>query len=632
MFNTPLKNKAVPVIKNITPWWQWLLILCLTLAAFIYALPNIYGESPAIQISNKDGSPITLNLISNIQNTLNENHLTYTSLSSDQNNITLKFTSTDTQLEAEEALKPLLQDNYIMALNLLPDTPAWLRALNANPMKLGLDLRGGMYFLLNIDMQVVLQNHLQNDAEALTNDLRNNNIHYANINVSNDNEIILTFRTTNDLELAKNFIQTNYPDLNIYATGMSLNGTLTPEALKTLQDNAVAQTLEVMRNRVNELGVAEATVAKEDDDRIVVELPGVQDATRAQALIGGTATLKAMLVNDTLDPVQAAKTNIIPPGSSLYYGLSGQPVVLYNNVIITGNAIADANVAFDTQTNLPIVQVTLKGPQVAYFSQVTAENVGHPMAFVLVESNFTQKMLKGRLINTTTTSQTVINVATIQSQLSNRFVITGIGNLRMAQNLALSIRAGALPAPIQIAEEKQVGPSLGIQNIQKGALSVAVALALVITFIALYYRVFGLIADLCLILNLIFIVAVMSLMPGATLSLPGIAGIVLNVGIAIDANVLIFERIREELRKGSSNTGAIHTGYARAFSTILDANVTTFMVALILFVIGTGAIRGFAVTLMIGIVTSMFCAVVISRALVNLIYGKNTNKRLSIGI
>ena len=629
MFN---KAKITPGIRNVTPLWKWILIMLLTLGAFIYALPNIYGESPAIQISSVDGSGVTLELVSSIENTLVDNGIIYSSISSDQNNVTIKFASTDDQLSAQEALKPMLEDSYVMALNLMPNTPRWLQVLNANPMKLGLDLRGGMYFLLNIDMSVLIQNHMQTDAQNLMNDLRVNDIHYANVSVDDSNNLVVTFRSADDVSAAKTFMQSNYQDLVLTGAGTTLTGSLAPTVLKTLEDNAVTQTLQVMRNRVNELGVAEATVAKESNDRVVVELPGLQDATRAKSIIGGTATLKAMLVNDTVNPVQAAKTNIIPPGSSLYFDQQGHPVILYNNVIITGNAISDASVGYDSQTNLPVVQVSLKGPEVAYFSQITGQNIGHPMAFVMVESNFSQQMIKGKVVNTTDVSQTVINVATIQGQLSNRFQISGIGTQRAAQNLALSIRAGALPAPVQIAEEKQIGPSLGIQNIKMGALSVVVALGLVILFIAMYYHVFGLIADVCLLLNLIFIVAVMSLMPGATLSLPGIAGIVLNVGIAIDSNVLIFERIREELRKGSSNAVAIHTGFERAFNTILDANVTTFMVALILFSIGTGAIKGFAVTLMIGIVTSMFCAVVVSRALINWVYGKHPNKKLSIGI
>ena len=390
--------------------------------------------------------------------------------------------------------------------------------------------------------------------------------------------------------------------------------------------------MQVMRNRVNELGVAEASVAKDSNNRIVIEMPGVQDATQAQSIIGGTATLNAMMVNDTVNAAQVAASGTAPAGSTIYEDQNGNPVVLYNPVIITGNAISDASVGYDQQTGAPIVQVSLTGPAVNYFSQVTGQNVGHPMAIVLVQSSFDQEEVKGKIQTVTHVTQTVINVATIQSQLGSHFQISGIGNARAAQNLAMSIRAGALPVPVQVAEEKQIGPSLGIQNIKMGALSVAVALGLILIFIAIYYRVFGLIAGLCLILNLIFIVAIMSLLPGATLTLPGIAGIVLNVGMAIDANVLIFERIREELRKGSTNMVAIHTGYERAFGTIVDANVTTFIVAVILFAIGTGAVKGFAVTLMIGIVTSVFCAVVVGRAFVNWIYGAHPQRKLSIGI
>ena len=632
MFNTS-KPKAGLALKNATSIWRWLLIIVLIGFAFIYALPNLFLESPAIQISAKDGAQVSAVLIQQVETVLNNAGLSYDGLSFDQNNLTLKFSSTDTQMAAEEALMAPLADKYIVALNLIPNTPRWLQFFGATPMKLGLDLRGGMYFLLNIDMQVVIQNHLQNDAVSLISDLRTANIRYASIVASPQDNIVLNFRTATDQQAALTYLASNYQDLQVVNTdNLSITTVLTAAEMKLLQDNAVQQTLEVMRNRVNELGVAEATVAKESNNRVVVELPGLQDATRAKSIIGGTATLKAMLVNATVDPSVVARTGQVPVGSSLYYDQQGHPIVLYDNVIITGNAIADANVAYDSQNNLPVVQVKLQGPEVAYFSQVTGQNVGNGMAIVLVQSDFSQKLVNGQQQTVTSTTQSVINVATIQQQLNNNFQISGIGNQRAAQNLALSIRAGALPAPVQIAEEKQIGPSLGVQNIKMGALSVVVALALVILFIAFYYRVFGVIADLCLLLNLVFIVAVMSLLPGATMTLPGIAGIVLNVGIAIDANVLIFERIREELRKGSSNVLAIHLGYERAFATILDANVTTFMVAIILFVIGTGAVKGFAVTLMIGIVTSMFCGVVISRAFINLIYGKQPSRKLSIGI
>lgn len=632
----PTLASAPLSIKNHTSKWMWALIIGLVLLAVIYALPNVFGDSPSIQISSQNGNPITLNLVNQVTEALDNANIPHGNISEDGTNLTLNFPSIDAQMAANTQLQKIFgeSDNYVIALNLTPNTPKWLRALGANSMKLGLDLRGGMYFLLNVDMQEVVNAHLQNDVTSLSNDLRIANIHYSSINFVAGKGVIATFNDSQSLAAAKAYVDQNYSELASTADtkNLTLTASLTDPALTALRSTASDQTLQVMRNRINELGVSEASVAKQGDDRIVIELPGVQDATRAKAIIGGTATLKVLLGNDTVNAGQIATTGQVPAGSALYYDASGNPYVLYNQVVIGGSAISNATIGYDQQTSAPIVNVSLTGPEVSYFSQVTGQNQGHPMAFVLVQSTFDQEPVDGVMQNVTHTTQTVINMATIKSQLGNNFQISGIGNVRAAQNLALSIRAGALPAPVQIVEQKQVGPSLGIQNIKMGAISVGVALLAVIVFIAFYYHVFGLIADICLVLNLIFIVAVMSLIPGATLTLPGIAGIVLNVGLAIDSNVLIFERIREEIRKGTSNLLAIHTGYTRAFSTILDANVTTFMVALILFVVGTGAIKGFAVTLMIGIITSVFSATVVGRAMVNFVYGRHPTKKLSIGI
>ena len=625
-----------PSIRNHTSIWVWAMIIVCILAAIIYALPNIYGDSPAIQISSSNGTPVTVNLANQVEEALNTAGISYSSLGEDEYSLTIRFPSVDAQMAADTVIEQLLAqgDQYVIALNLLPNTPKWLMALGASPMKLGLDLRGGMYFLLNIDMQEVVNNRLQNDSTGIMNDFRQANIRYAAINVVPNQGIVMSFKDANSLSTGQSYLAQNFPDLNTVVNNQALTimSNLVPAALKTLENNASDQTLQVMRNRVNELGVSEASVAKEGDGRIVIELPGVQDATRAKSIIGGTATLKAMMVNDSVDPNVIAKNNQVPAGCTLYYDESGNPYVIYNPVIITGNSISNATVGYDQQTGAPVVQVSLTGPDVSYFTQVTGQNVGHRMAIVLVESTFDQEEVNGKVQNVTHTTQTVINAATIQSALPGNFQITGIGNARAAQNLALSIRAGALPAPVQIAEERQIGPSLGEQNIKMGELSVFVAFLIVIAFIAIYYSVFGMIADVCLLLNLIFIVAVMSIIPGATLTLPGIAGVVLNVGMAIDSNVLIFERVREEIRRGNSNMLAISTGYNRAFGTILDANITTFMVALILFAVGTGVIKGFATTLMIGIVTSVFTATVVGRAMVNFIYGRNPNKKLRIGI
>lgn len=626
----------VPSIKNHTPIWLWGIILACVVAAVIYALPNLFGESPAIQISSTNGRPVSMALSNQVEEALSKAGISYTNLSEDQFALTVRFPRVDAQMSADSVLEQLFasSDNYVIALNLLPNTPKWLSALGAQPMKLGLDLRGGMYFLLNIDMQEVINNRLQNDSTNIMNDLRQANIRYSSANVIADQGIVVSFKDANSLKAGKAYLNKNYVDLStiVNDSALTITSNLLPAALKTLEDNATDQTLQVMRNRINELGVSEASVAKEGDGRIVIELPGVQDATRAKAVIGGTATLKAMLVNDTVDPTLIAKNNQLPAGCTLYYDENGNPYVIYNPVIITGNSISNATVGYDQQTGAPVVQVTLTGPDVSYFTQVTGQNVGHRMAIILVESTFDQEEVNGKVQNVTHTTQTVINASTIQSALPGNFQITGIGNSRAAQNLALSIRAGALPAPVQIAEERQIGPSLGEQNIKMGELSVFVAFLVVIAFIAIYYSVFGLIADVCLLLNLVFIIAVMSIIPGATLTLPGIAGVVLNVGMAIDSNVLIFERVREEIRRGNSNMLSIATGYDRAFGTILDANITTFIVALILFAVGTGVIKGFATTLMIGIVTSVFTATVVGRALVNFVYGRHPNRKLRIGI
>ena len=548
----------------------------------------------------------------------------------------MRFDNTTAQMQAQDALKASLGKAYVVAINLASNSPNWLAGIGANPMKLGLDLRGGMYFLLDVDMQTVVENRLQNIATALRTKLRRQDIRYTGLVLDKSNSrITVDFRNEQIGDKAQSYIAKQYPVLKVdndkLGRAYQLQLTLTPQEVLRIKNYAVEQTLDVMRNRVNELGVSEATVTRQGADRIVIELPGLQDAARAKSIIGGTATLKAMLVNESAD-VQAAVHGDVPIGSSIYYNQQGRPVVLKNQVILTGNAISGASVGYDQNTNLPVVQVRLSGPQVANFSRVTGANINKRMAIVLVQKTFSKHKVKGKRVTTTKTSQRVINVAVIQSRLGNQFQITGVGTARAAQNLALLIRAGALPAPVQIAEEKSIGPTLGAQNIHMGIVSVCVAMLLVVLFMALYYRLFGVIANVALLLNLVFIVAVMSLLPGATLTLPGIAGIVLNVGMAIDANVLIFERIREELRNGNTCQAAIHAGYERAFATIVDSNVTTLIAAVVLFAIGTGAVKGFAVTLMIGIVTSMFTAITVTRALVNKIYGGRVVKKLSIGM
>ena len=632
MLNMPKNNMPI----NRFPLWKYVMIVVLVVIALLYALPNIYGESPSVQISPKGGNPITTEMVQKITSALQADHIAYFGLSQEKYSVQMRFKDTIEQMKAQDLLEKTLGRSASVAINLAPNSPGWLAAIGAYPMKLGLDLRGGMYFLLDVDMQTVVENHLNNITSQLRTGLRVANIRYTGLTVDKANQQIhVDFRDAATRDKAQDYIRGKFQQVMLTQKQVGrvyqLSVKLSQSEVSNIKNYAVQQTLEVMRNRVNELGVAEASVAREGSDRVVIELPGLQDAARAKSIIGGTATLKAMLVNDNAD-VGAAINGNVPIGSSLYYTKANQPYVLKNRVILTGNAITGASAGYDQNSGLPVVNVTISGPQVAQFSRVTAQNVGKGMAFVLVQKTFNKHKVGDKEVTTTQTHQQIINVATIQSQLPSRFQISGVGSPRVAQNLALMIRAGSLPAPVQIAEEKSIGPTLGLQNIKMGEISVTVAMLLVVIFMAIYYRLFGVIANVALLLNLVFIVAVMSLLPGATLTLPGIAGIVLNVGMAIDANVLIFERIREEIRNGNSMQASIHAGYERAFSTIVDSNVTTLIAAVILFAVGTGAVKGFAVTLMIGIVTSMFTSITVTRGIVNKIYGGRNVQRLSIGI
>lgn len=615
--------------------WRYILIILITVFGILYALPNYFGENPAVQISAQNGAVMTAAVVNKVEQSLKSNHVDFQSVTKSKYNVLIKFANTSDQMKGQDAVVGALGKNYVVALNFAPNTPHWLEAIGSYPMKYGLDLRGGMYFLLDIDMQSVLHNQLENYASTFRKELRQKHIRYSGVKVKGE-QVQLSFRSADYMAQARTYIKDVDPALIVSQpkTHLQLNVSVDPQMLKQTQQYALQQTIQVMRNRVNELGVGDASVSQQGLDRVVIELPGLQDAARAKQIIGGTATLKVMLVNEKAD-IQNALNGIIPIGSSLYYTTERQghiPYVLYNRVIITGKSFVGASVGYDQQTSLPVVNVKLSGPDVSYFSKVTGENINHKMAIVLVQPRVVTKMLNGKTVKSTVVTQKIISAANIMSRLGNSFQISGIGSARNAQILAMTIRAGSLPAPVSIAEERLIGPTLGAENIKKGAISVAVALLAVIVFMAIYYRLLGLIANFALVLNLILIVAVMSVIPGATLTLPGIAGIVLNLGMAIDANVLIFERIREELRNKATVQAAIHAGYERAFGTIVDSNVTTLIVAIILYAVGTGPVKGFAVTLIIGIIISMFTAITVTRALVNLIYGGRVVKKLSIGI
>ena len=619
---------------NQFPMWKYLLVLIISIVAIIYALPNIFGDTPSLQISPKNNSAITTQVVNEIESALTKANIPIKSESKSKYLLQIRFKNVNDQIKAQTLLSDKYSSTLTVALHLDPNTPKWLRAIGANPMNLGLDLRGGMYFVLEADIGSVVKSNLESTRGEIVEKLRTHNYRASNIDIKNDQILINFSKAPSDtVENAATYLKTQFPTLKITDGKIKnqLSLSLSDTELSDIENNAIAQVVQVMRNRINELGVAEASVARAGANRVVIELPGVQDSARAKQILGGTATVRFQLVNQKAD-IQSALQGIIPIGSGLYYQQNGQPVILKNNVLIDGNSVVDARLGYDQQTSQPVVQVKLSGPRVDYFAEQTAKNIGNPMATVLVQTTFSKQVVDGKTLSIPKTSKEVISVATIQSQLGNNFQITGL-TTREAQNLAVLIRSGALPTPVQIVQEQQIGPTLGAENIEMGAISVLVALIAVILFMALYYRLFGLVANVALILNLVLIVAVMSIIPGATLTLPGIAGIVLNLGMSIDGNVLIFERIREELRNGATPHAAIHSGYERAWSTIVDSNVTTLIVAVILFAIGSGPVKGFAVTLMIGIITSMFTAVTASRAMTNLIYGKRRHiKKLSIGI
>lgn len=618
---------------NQYPLWKNLLLIILIILGLIYAAPNLFGEDPAVQISGAAGVTLSEPALDQITATLNSNHLIYKSATLQKRNILVRFNDTDTQLKASSILKNALGDNYIVALNLAPATPPWLMFFGAQPMKLGLDLRGGVHFLLNVDVNSVITHRQQGNITNITSSLHDAHIRYADIELNKDNLISLVFRDANNRDAASQQIKTQYPDLIVNTDNrpgiFQLYAQLSPAGLQTIQQNTIDQTMTTLRNRVNELGVSEAVVQQQGLDRVSVDLPGIQDTAHAKEILGGTATVEFHMVDQDHDPRNAQATGIAPPGSRIYL-YNGLPYLLKTEIILTGNSITDATAGFD-ENGRPAVDITLGGGGESLFARVTRENIGKLMAVIFVESKIQNQMVNGKSVKAVNKNERVISVATIQTALGTRFQITGLSSQQESQNLALLLRAGALPATIDYEEERTVGPSLGAENIHKGILSVEVGLAALAIFMIFYYQLFGVIAVIALAVDLVLLVALLSAL-GATLTLPGIAGIVLTMGMAVDANVLIYERIREELRNGITPQASIHAGYERALVTIVDANVTALIVAMVLFGIGTDAVKGFAVTLTLGLLTSMFCGIMITRALVNAIYGGRSVKKLAIGM
>ncbi len=615
--------------------WRYILLILIIAVGVVYATPNLYGEDPAVQITHR------VNLVdeaelSRLRSLLDSENVDYQSIELDGANVLVRLASEEAQLKAAARIRELLDGidkRYSVALNLAPATPDWLTAINALPMYLGLDLRGGVHFLMEVDMESAIEKSLERTAGELRSFMREEKIRYRAVQADAE-KISIRFSDAASRDAARLVLEEEYRDFEFadladdrsYFIEVRYN----QDALDEERRAAVEQNISTLKNRVNELGVAEPVIQRQGDSRVVVQLPGVQDTVRAKEILGATATLEFRLVHGSFnDWAEAAATGKAPIGARLYTQSDGSPVLLKRSVIVTGDQIVGAASGIDQQSGSPDVTITLNAKGADRMAKVTRDNIGKPMGVVFIEDKFEMREVDGELKRIKTTETQVINVATIRDQLSKRFHITGLDSTREARDLALLLRAGALRAPMVIIEERTVGPSLGQENIDRGFMSVVVGFILVLVFMAVYYKVFGLVANLALTLNLVLMVAVLSLFQ-ATLTLPGIAGIVLTVGMAVDANVLIFERIREEIRLGNTPQAAIYAGYEKAFSTIFDANITTLIAAVVLFGFGTGPIKGFAVTLMIGIASSMFTAIFGTRAVINLIYGRRQVSRLAI--
>jgi len=617
---------------NQYPLWKYLLIIIVIIGGGLYALPNLYGEVPVIQVSPVRSALIDDATQQRVIELIKAANITYASIARTERGIVVKFSDTENQLKAQDSIIAAMGDNYIVALNLVSATPGWLTNINAAPMYLGLDLRGGVHFLMNVDMAAAVRQAEERYVSDIRAVLRSEKVRYLTIGRNEQGGVSIKFRDSDERDKGHNVVSKEYTELVLEDTESGneyyLNATISEQEIRETKKLALQTNIKTLRNRVNELGVAEPVIQQQGESRIVVQLPGVQDPARAKEILGATATLEFRLADETNDPQQAA-AGLVPIGTRLYRDRSGKPVLLKKQIIVTGDQIINAASGIDQQTGTPNVTVTLDSKGARQMGDTTKENVGKPMAVVFIENKPQTRIVDGKEVKTTKTIEEVINVATIRDQFSKRFQITGLDSTEEARNLALLLRAGALAVPIEIVEERTVGPSLGQDNIDQGFKSVIIGFVLVLVFMAVWYRAFGLVANMALALNLVLIVAVLSMLQ-ATLTLPGIAGIVLTIGMAVDANVLIFERIREELRNGNSPQASINAGYEKALSTIADANITTLIAAVVLYGFGTGPVKGFAVTLSIGILTSMFTAIMGTRAVINLIYGGRKVEKLAI--
>ncbi|MEE8285790.1 MAG: protein translocase subunit SecD [Gammaproteobacteria bacterium] len=617
---------------NQYPAWKYLLVVAVLVVGLFFALPNLFGSNPAVQVKADRDAPVDQILEGRLVDGLKSLGLEALRVERDDRNLLLRFVDENTQLKARDYIAGELGSQYVVALNLAPATPEWLGNLGALPMYLGLDLRGGVHFLMEVDMEGAVRLAEQRYAGDLRQMLREEKIRYAGITRRDNGGVRLRFRDDDTRQQAYDLIRRELPELEVTeredAQKPELLIRLNQRAVDEVMRFALQQNITTLRNRVNELGVAEPVIQQQGDNRIVVQLPGVQDTAKAKEILGATATLEFRMV-DTEHSVQEALAGRVPATARLYRESDGTPVLLKRSVMLSGDYITDASSGLDSQSGTPAVFITLDGKGASLFSKRTRDKIGRPMATVFIENKTETLVINGEKVKKSSTEETVINIATIRDQLGKRFQITGLDNTEEARDLALLLRAGALAAPIEIVEERTVGPSLGAENIEQGFRSVIIGFVLVLIFMGVYYRVFGLVANLALTFNLVMIVAVLSMLQ-ATLTLPGIAGIVLTTGMAVDANVLIFERIREEIRNGNTPQASIEAGYKKALSTIADANITTLIAAIVLFGFGTGPIKGFAITLSIGIATSMFTAIMGTRAVINLYYGGRRVKKLQI--
>ena len=605
---------------NRFPLWKNLMIIIVTLIGSLYALPNLYGEDPSVQISGTRGHEATIETLTQVNNALASLNISPKATQLENGSILVRLEKDDQQLPAKEKIAEVLGDKYSVALNLAPATPTWLTDIGGSPMKRGLDLRGGVRFLMEVDMNTAMQKQQESLQDSLRSDFRKEKIGYKAVKKGENFATVIEFNDSVDADKSVRLVKRTHTTLEAtYNSPTEVTFALSATGLSSARDMAIEQNLSILRKRVEELGVSEPTIQRQGADRIVVELPGVQDTARAKELLGATATLEFRLVNDAANP-EAATRGIVPADSELKYTQDGRPMVLKRKPSLGGEHIIDANSGKDDR-GLPQVSIKLDSDGGNQMAEITKSAVGKPMATLYSEfKDSGRRDANGKVI--LEKHEEVINVATINSRLGNQFQITGINSPAEAQNLAVLLRSGALIAPIVIVEERTVGASLGADNVEKGLEAGMYGLVLTIIFCLVYYKMFGVFASIALTVNMILTMGLMSLI-GATLTMPGIAGIVLAVGMSVDANVLIYERIKEEVRNGRSVQQAIHEGYNGAFTSIFDSNLTTVLTSLVLYAVGTGPVKGFAITLALGVMISMFTAITGTRMLVNWVYGGN---------